>query len=205
MGKGFDPDIHRPIELSPEEIVTFGCDVGFVGHWEPSREETLLWLAEQKYHIRVWGGGWERARYKNHPLFFHCPHLVGNTYAKAICGAKINLCFLSCWFGDKTTARSVEIPACGKFLLAERNEEHMALFREGVEAEFYSTREEMLAKINYYLVHADKREAIAKAGRKRCLEHYSNKALLKDMFGRILEPNPQFAQGDGLTTPVIEQ
>ena len=187
MGKAFDPDLHRPITLTEKEAATFGCDIGFVGRWEPSREAILLWLWRKGYKIKVWGDCWEHARHRKRSLFAQCRHLVGDEYVKAICGAKINLCLLSRWFQDKTTARSIEIPACGRFLLAERNEEHLALFREDTEAEFYDTPEEMIQKIDYYLRHESEREAISKAGRARCLAGYSNKTILKDVLGRIVE------------------
>lgn len=185
-GKGFDPDIHRPMVLTPQERERFGGDVGFVGHWEPSREETLLRLSTLGYRIKIWGGGWERARHRGHPLFADSPHLVGEDYAKALCGAKINLCLLSQWFGDTSTARSIEIPACGQFMLAERTEEHRALFREGAEAEFYASPEELRRKIDYYLRHDAERLAIGEAGRQRCLQGYSHHARLQTVLTAIL-------------------
>jgi spore maturation protein CgeB len=183
---GFDPDVHRPLVLNQDELKIFGCDIGFIGRWEPSREDILLWLFKKGYNIKVWGGNWSRSRYRNHLLFAHSQHLVGDDYTKAICGAKINLCLLSKWHNDLTTDRSVEIPACGKFMLAERNNEHLALFKEGIEAEFYDTQREMLEKIEYYLKHEYERENIASAGRKRCLADYSNKELLKEILVKIL-------------------
>ena len=89
----------------------------------------------------------------------------------------------------------MEVPACGQFLLAERNEEHLQLFREGIEAEFYETREELVKKIDYYLSHDPERETIAAAGRQRCLAGYSNQDRLKDMLHRLFE-TPQVLASD---------
>lgn len=185
MGKGFDPQIHRPFDLTPEEQQEFGCQVGFVGHWEPWREQLLLRLEKRGYAVKVWGGGWRRARHRRHPLFSGARQRVGTEYAKAVFGAKISLCLLSRWFGDQTTARSVEIPACGGFLLAERTPEHSELFREGKEAEFYSTETEMLEKIERYLKDEPARNSVAQAGRARCLQGYSNRERLIDIMNRL--------------------
>jgi spore maturation protein CgeB len=184
--KGFDPELHRPVRLNAEDESKYGCDIGFVGHWEPSREEVLLWLSELGYRVKVWGGNWRHCARREHPLFANAEHLVGDEYAKAICGAKINLCLLSQWFADRTTCRSIEIPACGGFMLAERNVEHLALFREGVEAEFYDDRREMLSKIDECLRDESRRQAIAAAGRVRCLVEYSNQTWLQNFFHECL-------------------
>jgi spore maturation protein CgeB len=71
-------------------------------------------------------------------------------------------------------------------MLAERTEEHMELFKEGKEAQFFASREELLEKIEYYLEHENERKRIAQAGRKRCVSGgYSNHERLKQMLGII--------------------
>ena len=185
MKQGFDPKVHRPMDLTPAEMEKYGCDVGFVGHWEPDREETLFYLWEKGYRLKVWGGDWRRAKRRRHPLFRDSCHLAGEEYVKALCATRINLGFLSVRADDQTTSRSMEIPACGGFLLAERTAEHTELFREGTEAEFYDTREEMRRKIDQYLLHVERREAVARAGRARCLAGYSYEDRLRDLFARV--------------------
>lgn len=162
---------HRPVLVTSEERVALGGPVGFIGAFERERAEAMLFLAENGVPVRVWGGGWARwarkhahasLRVENRPLW-------GEQYARAICSFEINLAFLRKLNRDLQTTRSVEIPACGGFLLAERTEEHLKLFEEGVEAEFFGSREELLEKCRYYLAHPGERERIAAAGRERCL------------------------------------
>jgi spore maturation protein CgeB len=71
-------------------------------------------------------------------------------------------------------------------MLGERTAEHQGLFREGIEAEFYCGRAEMLAKIEDYLPRESRRQAVAAAGRARCLNEYSNQARLQDLLHRCL-------------------
>jgi spore maturation protein CgeB len=76
---------------------------------------------------------------------------------------------------DLQTTRSIEIPACGAFRLAERTNEHLELFSEGKEVEIYETNKELLEKVTCYLIHEQERQRIAQAGRERCIRSgYSN-------------------------------
>jgi spore maturation protein CgeB len=81
----------------------------------------------------------------------------------------------------------MEIPACGGFMLAERTEQHLELFVEGKEAAFFDSRAELLEKCKYYLEHEEERQAIAEAGRQRCVASgYSNKANIKRMLETVV-------------------
>src|SRR5207237_639841 len=74
---------------------------------------------------------------------------------------------------DETTTRTYEIPACGGFMLHERNEEVLELYEEGKEIACFDSAEELREKILYYLRHQQERERIALAGYKRCVPAYS--------------------------------
>jgi spore maturation protein CgeB len=169
VGNAFDPNTHRPVSVSPEERMQYGGAVGFIGTWEAERAETMNWLAANGCEVRIWGNMWNHCPHRHASLVSEGRDLIGATYAKAICAFDINLCFLRKLNRDLQTTRSVEIPACGAFMLAERTEEHLQLFEEGAEAEFFSSRDELLDKIKYYLAHPSTRSKIATAGRQRCL------------------------------------
>jgi spore maturation protein CgeB len=186
VGNAFDVHTHRPIEVTAEEKARLGGPVGFIGAWEHARSDSILRLAQSGLQVRVWGSGWQRAQGSHTNLLLENRDLLGVEYAKGICAFDINLCFLRKQNRDLQTTRSIEIPACGAFMLAERTAEHLALFEEGKEAEFFSSDNELLEKARYYLEHPMERKWIADAGRQRCLAGgYSNHARLKGMLQEI--------------------
>ncbi|MBM4389248.1 MAG: glycosyltransferase family 1 protein, partial [Deltaproteobacteria bacterium] len=161
----------------------YGSDVGFVGTFEGDRAEKMLYLARHGIRVRIWGNGWDKWKGKNSNLIIEGRSVDGEDYVKTINATKINLGFLRKINRDETTSRSVEIPACGGFLLAERTERHLALFEEGKEAEFFNSSKELLEKAKRYLADEKSRKRIARAGRERCLKNgYSTREQIESMF-----------------------
>jgi len=188
VDNAFDPEIHRPLELSEAERRRFAADVGFIGTFESERADAMLSLARQGVRVTIHGARWERFRGRHENLVMRREVLDGLDYARAVNATKINLGFLRKAYRDLQTTRSIEIPACGGFLLAERTDEHRRLFEEGVEAEFFDSFDELAAKIRHYLAHEDQRRSVAAAGRRRCLEAgYSNQQRLASVL-EYLEP-----------------
>lgn len=184
MDQCFDAMTHRPLELDAADRARFGCDVGFVGLYEEARALDLCRLAKAGIPVSVRGLGWAPLRGALPGLNVDEGFLKGDEYTRAINATRINLGFLRKAARDLQTTRSVEIPACGAFMLAERTDEHLRLFEEGVEAEFFEGFDELLAKCRYYLEHEEERARIAAAGRRRCLESgYS----YDDCLRRILD------------------
>ncbi len=170
IDKCFDRNLHRPVEVSPEERAKFGSRVGFIGTFERERAEVMLQLAESGIEVRVWGNHWQDWIGRHPNLRVEGRALLCNEYVKAICSTDINLGFLRRKNRDLQTDRSIEIPACGAFMLAERTDEHLQLFEEGREAEFFEGTAELTDKIEHYLHSPDERRSIGERGRTRCIE-----------------------------------
>lgn len=182
----FDPKTHRPMVVTEEDRLKFGGSVGFIGSYERERAGSIFYLAEKGIPVRVWGLGWNKCRFPHPNMKIEGRTLLGDDYARVICSFDINLSFLRKINRDLQTTRSVEIPACGAFMLAERTEQHQQLFEEGKEAEFFSTNKELLEKVHYYLAHERDQRRIAAAGRERCLKSgYSNHSRLKIMLEKV--------------------
>lgn len=192
--KGFSPQVHRPHPVTPDLRERLGGDVGFVGWPEGARERSMRYLAAHGVPVRVWGP-WPRWKNAKNLIVEGRP-LWDTEYAQALSAFRINLGFLRRVNRDKHTTRSIEIPACGGFLLAERTEEHLALFREGVEAEFFSSDQELLEKTKYYLAHEEERARIAAAGLSRCLTGgYDNESRLTSVLRYALASRVAGAAG----------
>jgi spore maturation protein CgeB len=184
VDNGYSENVHRPVFLSREERVRLGGPVGCVAFWERDRERSVTHLAANKISVRVWGP-WPRKKYHAN-LRVEGIRAWAEDYARVICAFDINLGFLRKANRDQQTTRSVEIPACGAFMLAERSEEHLRLFEEGKEAEFFDTDDELLDKVRYYLAHATARERIAGAGRDRCLRSgYGNRCRMREVLNHV--------------------
>jgi len=184
LGNAYDPKTHRPILMTDSERKVFGGSVGFIGAWENDRARSIVHLAQSGIVVRVWGDGWERCQQKHANLRLEYKSIWAADYAKGICSFDINLCFLRKINRDLQTQRSIEIPACGAFMLAERTSEHQLLFSEGVEADFFDSDDELFQKIIFYLEHPDIRKQIARSGRDRTITGGYSYA---DRMNQILE------------------
>lgn len=166
--KYYDPRIHRPIKLNNEDLKKYSCDVAFVGTRMEERANSLCKLMENfKGKIYLYGKNWERGKTgaKLGPL--SRGWVDGEEYVKALIGAKICLGFLARNIGDIYTSRSIEIPACGGFLLAQRTAKHLEIFQEDIEAVFFNDDVEMIEKVNFYIRQPEIRFKIAKAGHEK--------------------------------------
>jgi len=186
QNKAFEPKVHYPVKSCD----TYTCvhDVLFVGAMEEDRLAQLIYLAQNDIKVHIYG--WvKKVNNVIHPnLIFHNRFLFEEEFSAALGCSKIALNFLRKMNRDLQTSRSVEIPACGGFMLAERTDEHMQLFEEGKEAEFFSSKEELLQKVQYYLQHDTERLAIAKAGYDRCFkDNYTFENRMQGILNNLFD------------------
>lgn len=185
--KSYDPHEQRMHELTAADHKQFGCDVGFIGNFEQPRFASMLRLAHEGIPVSIRGAAWKGHAHAHEKLQVDAQNYFGVAYAKILQATKINLGFLHKGNRDQHTARSIEIPACGGFLLAERTREHQDLFEEDKEAVFFDSDDELVDKVKYYLVHERDRKAIALAGYERCIKsQYDNFHVFKRLIDQIL-------------------
>lgn len=177
LAPGFDPEVHRPMTLSAADDARFGCDVSFIGTWSPKKEAILTALhdAMPQLRIRIWGNQWEKRRRGSLDSCVMGMGITGDDYARAICASRICLGLLSearpgSSSGDLITARTFQIPACGAFMLHERNEEVAGYFTEDSEAAFFASPAELAGKVRFYLDNSERRSDVAQRGLRRSVE-----------------------------------
>jgi spore maturation protein CgeB len=166
----FVPWLHRPVELSEEDFRNYGCDVVFVGHYEPDgRENYIRALIKDGFHVRIFGSDYWNTRapqdLREHVGIVR--PVYGDDYSKALCGARIALGLLSRLNRDTYTRRHLEIPACGSLLLSERTSDLERMFKTDEEAVFFSSVEELVDRTRWLLGRPVERAKIARMGRAR--------------------------------------
>lgn len=174
---GFDPEVHRPVVVSPESEMNYGADVSFVGCWSPEKEDKLLYLVRQlpDVSVKIFGLGWKyaSAELKQRMKDNLRPGAFGDELSMIYCSSKINLGLLSCSVSDpllcdQTTARTFQIPAARGFMLHEDTAEVRTYFEDGKEVMLFGDKVEMVERIDFALKNPALRETISENGYRRC-------------------------------------
>lgn len=176
----FYEKLHKP-------LVDYSCinskdiDVSFIGTYEIERAEIINWLANKGITIHVYGSQWNKFKDKLSDNLKIYPPVYSDNYVDIINRSKINLCFLRKINRDTITSRSIEIPACAGFMIAERTKDHMDKFIEGKECEFFSSKMELYEKIIYYLSNLNMIYEIGQNARQKCVnqEYGMSNELIK--------------------------
>jgi spore maturation protein CgeB len=175
-----DEVAHAPRPLTEQDRARFGAEVLFIGTWFPERGSFVLALIERGVPMAICGSNWHKApEWPSLRAHWRAGELHGDDYAKAIECAKVNLGLLSKANRDLHTTRSLEIPALGGLLCAERTSEHTTMYEEGKEALFWRDADECAAMCQLALQDEQLRNSIAAAGRARVMAngHYNEKIM----------------------------
>jgi spore maturation protein CgeB len=177
-------ELDGPRTITPQDRLRFPHEVLFIGTWMPERGPFLQRLMQAGVPLAIYGNKWQKA--PEWPVLqpaWQGPAIYGDDYLKAIQLAKISLGLLSKGNRDLHTTRTFEIPYCGGLLCAERTSEHLQLYREDVEAVYWSDVNECIEKCQKLLGDEKMRADIAEKGRIRCLRNgIFNESNLKKML-----------------------
>ena len=182
-----DPNIIYPVELSHEEKTMFKCDISFVGNGDEERKryicniKSLMEGRGNSFNFRIYGDNWKKAK-----RIELKPKVEEKDLLSAFSGSKIDINILRKQNKKSHNMRTFEIPASGGFMLHERSEEAMGFFTEGVEAEYFSSPEELLDKCKYYLTHVEKRKDLEKKGYEKIFSAgYTYENRVREILGLV--------------------
>lgn len=183
------PERNHPVSLSAEDKLKYECDVVFIGHYEADdRKQYLEELVRQGFTLKLFGPEWN-TRLKDSPqLMTMLPiqSVMGDEYNKALCGAKVALCFLSKLNRDTYTRRCFEIPATGTLMLSEYTDDLASLYKAGEEVDFFRTSDELIEKLKLYLGDEKLRQSVASNGYRRVIDDGHNVvSRMKQVLGWV--------------------
>jgi spore maturation protein CgeB len=172
-----DPEVHRPLELSPVERRRYGSELSFVGAGYPNRRLAFRQLAG--FDLRIWGNDWdgetalapflqrggERIETDEVVRIFNASAINLNLHSSVRPGVLVG-------DGDFVNPRTFELAACGAFQLVDRRGLLPELFDEG-ELALFSDMPELLRAVEHYRARPEERAAVAARGRARVLAEHT--------------------------------
>jgi spore maturation protein CgeB len=181
-----DEVTHAPRPVTAADHERWKSEVLFLGTWFPERGPFLLDLVKLGVPLTIRGANWNKApEWHTLQSYWKGGQVHGDDYALAIQCAKVSLGLLSKGNRDLHTTRSLEIPALGGLLCAERTREHLAMYVEGEEALFWSDLEECAKVCMDILEDEPRRRRIAAAGFARSLRNANhNEKVMRAIIAR---------------------
>lgn len=185
------PDRNYPVILDAADKLKYETDVVFVGHYEDDgRLDYLEEVVKQGYQLKIFGPEetWVEPLKRSSILKSLQPiHKVwGEEYNKALCGAKIALCFLSKLNRDTYTRRCFEIPATRTLMLAEHTEDLALLYVDGSEVVLFRDVKDFAGKLNEILSDDQLLNYIRAAGHEKAISAgYDIDSRIGQIFNKI--------------------
>ena len=185
-----DEVAHAPRILTEEEKAKWGSEVLFAGTAFAERGPFFVELIQLGVPLTIYGNSWQDMKeWKIIEPYWKGPDLdTPYTYSTAILASKVTLGLLSSENRDLHTTRSMEIPSLGRLFCASRTREHLALYKEGEEAVFWSNARECAEQCSALLKDDDYRESIACKGHERYLKNgWTNMHVAETVLNTALE------------------
>lgn len=172
--------MYKPYAGNPDVYKILGVDklydVAFVGANYGSRSTYINYLEQQGISVYAKGSGW--------PLGFASPDEMVEIFNRA----RIVLGFAGVGENDDICilkGRDFEVPLTGSLYLTQYHPELEEYFIPGQDLAVFHNKEDLLAKVQFYLAHEAERETIAKNGYRKCLENHTAKISYEKVFGYL--------------------
>ena len=190
-----DPEVHKPLNLTPAERAEYGSALSFVGAGYFNRQHLFLQLLDEDF--KIWGSDWNPNSPIGRALQRRGERISSEECVKIFNAAKINLNLHSSSYhtgvnphGDFVNPRTFEIAACGAFQLVDPRSELAELFEVGSEIDTFRDVNELHAKMKYHLEHPEEAKRMASAGKERVLKQHTYKHRMETLLNIVAAREP---------------
>lgn len=167
---GFEPRLLERLEKGSRRRIVF---IGGLSNDHAERIEFLERLAAS-HPVDIWGYGLESLSENSVLRQFHHGELWALEMYQVLAGADIALNHhINVADAYANNMRLYEATGVGTLLLTDQKDNLSTLFEPGKEVVAYSSAEEALELVDYYLGHEEERQEIARAGQARTLREHT--------------------------------
>lgn len=177
LPEGCDPDVHKPLEPAPADLVS---DITMIGNIHPSRVRLLEQIAD--FDLKIWGRVWPRWLESPVEAKYMGRFLAGDEKAMAMRGSKVVLNNLHFAEIESSNCRMFEAAGCGAFQLAEWRPGLDDLFTDGEEIVFYRSTEDLRALLAHWLERDEERRVIGDAARDRAIRDHTYEHRIDELL-----------------------
>ena len=163
--------IHKPKKPPKEKMSYYHSPIAYLGTWQPNAERWPSLLTP--YGLKVWGNQWSKIKSNNDLMNAWQGEDQGtNEDFTYICSASnIIFNFVRAFNGQGHSMKTFEIPACKGFAITNRTNEQLEFFPEDEACVYFSTEEELIDKVEFYLNNEEARKPITECAYKIAKNH----------------------------------
>lgn len=187
---GFDPHVHRPLDLTDAERDEYASDVSFVGAGYRNRRLALKRFLDLDF--KIWGSDWGGAEGLTRLLQRNGGRVDTEDSVKIFNASKINLNLHSSTYhegvdprGDFVNPRTFELAGAGAFQIVDQRTLLPPLFGS-TELAIATSVAEMRAMTDHYLAHEDERLALAARAREHALAQHTYTRRMEDLLAAVV-------------------
>ncbi|MGI6680661.1 MAG: CgeB family protein [Bdellovibrionota bacterium] len=185
-----DETVHKEQILSKEDIERWGSPISFFGAGYHNRQQFFATMCELPF--KIWGTEWPKCKPFDRMVQEGGRRLTPEEYTKVFNATTININLHSSTEcdgvepdGDFVNPRTIELASSKAFQLVDRRTLLGEMFKEGEEIITYSSRDELLEKIDYYLNNEDARKEVIEKSYARAMKDHTYTSRIREMLSII--------------------
>lgn len=197
LPQGFEPSFFAVDEITDEDRRIYGSEIAFIGTLEPTelyrfRSERLHRIIKEGYTLRWWGRSVSRKiknlKLKMSPLgkSYGGKEVYLKEFTRVVRTSKIFIAFDAAPSVRKcVSVRLYMALGCGAFYMCQYVDGIEEIFLPDEEIVTFSSEDEMIDKIRYYLPREDIRKKIALKGQEKVLREHTYQNRVKQLLTTI--------------------